>query len=55
MSALSALDIDNALIEVNGPEILAMDGSAKPFVEMIEATGLTNLSVPRNALVVRKK
>ena len=55
MSALSALDIDNALIEVNGPEIPVMDGSAKPFVEMIEATGLTSLSVPRNALVVQKK
>lgn len=36
LSALRSMGIDNALIEVNGPEILAGDGSAKLFVELIE-------------------
>ena len=55
MSALAALDIDNALIEVDGPEMPVMDGSALPFVEMIEATGLANLYVPRHALIIKQK
>lgn len=40
LSALSALGVDNATIEVEGPEILAADGSAKLFVELIEEAGL---------------
>lgn len=36
LSALSALEIDNVHIDVNGPEIPACDGSAKQFIQMIE-------------------
>lgn len=40
LSALQGLGIDNALIEVQGPEIVASDGSAKEFVIGIEQAGI---------------
>lgn len=40
MAALAGLGIDNAIIEVDGPEIPIMDGSAYPFIEAIEAVGI---------------
>lgn len=39
LAALYGLMVDNALIQINGPEIPIMDGSSKPFVEAIEAVG----------------
>jgi len=47
MSALAGLRIDNALIEINGPELPCGDGSALPFVEPIVETGLVDQGVPR--------
>ena len=40
MSAIAGLGIDNAYVEVNGPEIPIMDGSAAPFVFLLESAGL---------------
>ncbi|MBC5803124.1 MAG: UDP-3-O-[3-hydroxymyristoyl] N-acetylglucosamine deacetylase [Candidatus Eremiobacteraeota bacterium] len=40
LSALLALGVDNALVEVEGPEIPILDGSSLPFVEAIERAGL---------------
>lgn len=40
MSALCALGIDNALIELDGPEVPIMDGSALPFVKAIKEAGI---------------
>ena len=40
MSAIAGLGIDNAFVEVNGPEIPIMDGSAAPFVFLLEYAGL---------------
>lgn len=40
LAALVGMGVDNALIEINGPEIPIMDGSAQPFVEIIEEAGL---------------
>ena len=40
MSALSGLHIDNANIYINGPEVPIMDGSSKPFVNLIEENGI---------------
>ncbi|MFN8318335.1 MAG: bifunctional UDP-3-O-[3-hydroxymyristoyl] N-acetylglucosamine deacetylase/3-hydroxyacyl-ACP dehydratase [Saprospiraceae bacterium] len=40
LAALAGLDVDNVLIEVDGPEIPILDGSAKPFVQAIKAAGL---------------
>jgi len=39
LAALVGLEIDNVLIEVNGPEVPIMDGSAMPFVEALEKAG----------------
>lgn len=43
MAALSALDVTDAIIDVNGPEVPIMDGSALPFIEAISAAGLRSL------------
>lgn len=41
MAALAALEIDNALIEISGPEVPIFDGSSAPFVELIKKAGIT--------------
>ena len=40
LSALKAFDLDNVIIEIDGPEIPSCDGSALPFVEMIQKVGV---------------
>jgi UDP-3-O-[3-hydroxymyristoyl] N-acetylglucosamine deacetylase len=52
LAALSGLGVDNALIEVDGDEIPAMDGSADAFVAAIDEAGLVALAAPRAALRV---
>jgi UDP-3-O-[3-hydroxymyristoyl] N-acetylglucosamine deacetylase len=47
LAALHALGIDNAVIEVDGPEIPIMDGSAAPFVAAIDQAGIGTLAPPR--------
>ncbi|MFC2968653.1 UDP-3-O-acyl-N-acetylglucosamine deacetylase [Acidimangrovimonas pyrenivorans] len=49
MAALAGCGIHNALIEVDGPEIPILDGSAVPFVEGIMARGRRALNVPVRA------
>jgi UDP-3-O-[3-hydroxymyristoyl] N-acetylglucosamine deacetylase len=53
MSALSGCTIDNAMIELDGPELPAMDGSAAPFVFLLECAGSTAQNAPRRALEIR--
>jgi UDP-3-O-[3-hydroxymyristoyl] N-acetylglucosamine deacetylase len=55
MGAFYGEGIDNALVEVNAPEIPIMDGSAFDFVEAIRAVGLQEQSEPRNFIKVLKK
>ncbi len=43
MSALTGLGIANAMVEVSGPEVPGLDGSAAPFVEALLGAGLTDL------------
>jgi UDP-3-O-[3-hydroxymyristoyl] N-acetylglucosamine deacetylase len=52
LSALSALGVDNAKIEVEGPEILAADGSAQIFVDLIESAGLQAQKASRSFLQI---
>ncbi|HEY8160875.1 MAG TPA: UDP-3-O-acyl-N-acetylglucosamine deacetylase [Methylocystis sp.] len=52
LAALSGLEVDNALVEVEGDEIPAMDGSAEAFVSAIVEAGVVELSVPRRFLRV---
>lgn len=52
MAALRGLEIDNVAIDVEGPEIPAMDGSAAAFVDAIDEVGVVRLAAPRRSLVV---
>jgi UDP-3-O-[3-hydroxymyristoyl] N-acetylglucosamine deacetylase len=52
LSALCALGVDNAKIEVTGPEILAADGSAKLFVDLIEKAGLESQKSPHQFMQI---
>lgn len=47
LSALRALGIDNALLEISGPEVPIMDGSSEPFVEAILKAGIKELEEER--------
>lgn len=55
MAALRGCGIDNIRIELNGPEVPAMDGSSKPFVELIEKAGIAPQSAPRCAIRILKE
>lgn len=54
LAALRGLGVDNATIEVDGPEVPIMDGSAAPFVEAIERAGIVQQAAPRRYLEVLK-
>jgi len=54
MAALSGCGVDNALVDVDGPEIPIMDGSSRPFVELIEEAGLIEQGEPRRVIRVIK-
>lgn len=55
MSALAGMQIDNCLIEINGPEVPVMDGSAAPFLFLIECAGVVEQDAPRQAIKVLKQ
>lgn len=50
MSCLTGLGVDNAIVELDNIEVPIMDGSARYFVEAIQADGLQNQGVPRKYL-----
>ncbi|MGA2043817.1 MAG: UDP-3-O-acyl-N-acetylglucosamine deacetylase [Roseiarcus sp.] len=54
LAALSGLNIDNVMIEIDGPEAPIMDGSAADFVAAIDAAGTVAQSRPRRHLRVLK-
>jgi UDP-3-O-[3-hydroxymyristoyl] N-acetylglucosamine deacetylase len=54
LAALAGLGIDNAIIEIDGPEVPIMDGSAEPFVEAIDRAGIVTLSAPRRYIQILK-
>ncbi len=54
MAALGGSGIDNAVIEVNGPEVPVMDGSAAPFVFLVECAGTVEHDKPRRYSKVLK-
>ena len=55
MSALAGSGIDNCLIEINGAEVPVMDGSAAPFLFLIECAGTVEQAAPRRAIRVLKR
>jgi UDP-3-O-[3-hydroxymyristoyl] N-acetylglucosamine deacetylase len=54
MAALAGLGIDNCLVEVDGPEMPILDGSAAPFVAAIDQVGIAVLDAPRRMVKVLK-
>jgi UDP-3-O-[3-hydroxymyristoyl] N-acetylglucosamine deacetylase len=54
LAALFGLGIDNAIVEVDGPEVPIMDGSAAPFVDAIDQAGVTTMSARRRYIKVLK-
>src|SRR5262249_12010914 len=54
LAALAGLGVDNAVVEIDGPEVPIMDGSAEPFVTAIDQAGLVTLAAPRRFIQVLK-
>ena len=54
MAALAGCGVDNAVIEIDGPEVPVMDGSAQPFVFLVECAGLVEQNAPRLAIKINK-
>lgn len=55
MSALRAMNIDNVRIEIDGPEVPIMDGSALPFAEMIQEAGIASLAAPLRSIKILRE
>jgi UDP-3-O-[3-hydroxymyristoyl] N-acetylglucosamine deacetylase len=54
LSALAGIGIDNAVIELDGPEVPIMDGSARPFVFMIQSAGIQEQSASKRFIKIKK-
>lgn len=54
LSAFAGLGIDNALVEVSAPEVPIMDGSAGPFVFLLQSAGIEEQRVPKRFIRIRK-
>ncbi len=54
LAALSGLGIDNLRIELDGPEIPIMDGSAAPFAMLVKTAGVRVQSEPKSFIVIKK-
>ncbi|MCB1524478.1 MAG: UDP-3-O-acyl-N-acetylglucosamine deacetylase [Rhodoblastus sp.] len=52
MAALAGLGVDNALIEVDGPEVPVLDGSSAPFVAAIDEAGVATLTAERRCIEI---
>ena len=52
LAALVSLGIDNAIVELNSPEVPIMDGSAAPFIYLIQEAGVKTLAAPRRYIKV---
>jgi len=54
LAALFAVGIDNLHVDIDGPEVPVMDGSAAPFIELLNEAGFRKLPRGRKYLAVRK-
>lgn len=52
LSALTGLNIDNVLLEIDGPEMPIMDGTSMPFVEALQRAGRSDLEIDRDYFIV---
>jgi UDP-3-O-[3-hydroxymyristoyl] N-acetylglucosamine deacetylase len=54
LAALRGLNVDNVIVEIDGPEVPIMDGSAAAFVDALDQAGLTMRALPRRYIEVIK-
>ena len=55
MSALAGLGIDNLHVDLSAPEVPIMDGSAGPFVFLLQSAGIEEQSAPKKLIKIKKK
>jgi UDP-3-O-[3-hydroxymyristoyl] N-acetylglucosamine deacetylase len=55
LSAMAGLGIDNARIEVDGPEVPIMDGSAGPFVFLLQSAGIKELDAAKKFIRIKSE
>jgi len=55
LSALAGLGIDNAFVDVSAPEVPIMDGSAGPFVFLIQSAGIEEQNAPKKYFRITKE
>lgn len=53
-AALAGMGIDNVIIEVDAPEIPIMDGSASPFIYLLQSAGIKTLNSPKRFVRIKK-
>jgi UDP-3-O-[3-hydroxymyristoyl] N-acetylglucosamine deacetylase len=54
LSAMAGLGIDNAFVDLTAPEVPIMDGSAAPFVFLLQSAGIEELSAPKRFIRIRR-
>lgn len=54
LAACAGLGVDNVVAELDGPELPILDGSSRPFVELIEQAGVKAQAAPRRVLKILK-
>jgi UDP-3-O-[3-hydroxymyristoyl] N-acetylglucosamine deacetylase len=54
LAALHALGVDNVVVELDGPEVPIMDGSASPFIYLIHEAGIRSQSAPKTYFGLRR-
>jgi len=55
LSAFAGLGIDNAYVDVSAPEVPIMDGSAGPFVFLIQSAGIEEQNRPKRFIRIRRR
>lgn len=55
LSAFAGLGIDNAFVDISAPEIPIMDGSAGPFVFLIQSAGIEEQHAPKRFIRIKRK
>lgn len=54
LAALAGLEIDNVLMEIDGPEVPIMDGSSEPFIDRLKNAGVEELNAKRKFFVLKE-
>jgi UDP-3-O-[3-hydroxymyristoyl] N-acetylglucosamine deacetylase len=54
MAAFFGFGIDNAIVEIDGPEVPIMDGSSAPFIFLLKSTGIKEQRKPKEFILIKK-